>query len=26
MLKWLDMLIVKTNFFEIRHFKNLTLR
>jgi len=26
MLKWLDMLIVKTNFFEIHHFKKLTLR
>ena len=26
MLKWLDMLIVKTNFFEIRHFKKLTLK
>jgi len=23
MLKWLDMLIVKTKFFEIRHFKKL---
>ena len=26
MLKWLDMLIVKTNFFKIRHFKKLTLK
>ena len=26
MLNWLDMLIVKTKFFEIRHFKKLILR
>ena len=25
MPKWLDMLIVKTNFFKIRHFKKSTL-
>ena len=26
MLKWLDMLIVKTNYFKISHFKKLTLK